>query len=127
MNIQKKLPPPAPLIASKTKEVYTLWHKNLDNLKKSDRMTLGYQIDNYFLYLLENIFKALFTNNKLEKLSLVSNAITKNDLIKFFLQLAWEQKMINREYYTSLILLLDEIGRMLGGWKKSIQEKTLTK
>lgn len=90
-------------------------------------MTLGYQIDNYFLYLLENIFKALFTNNKLEKLSLVSNAITKNDLIKFFLQLAWEQKMINREYYTSLILLLDEIGRMLGGWKKSIQEKTLTK
>ncbi len=46
-----------------------------------------------------------------------------NDLLKFFLQIMWEHKIIDHKQYGSLILLLDEIGRMLGGWKKDIQEK----
>jgi len=72
------------------------------------------------------IFRACFAYDKFEKLSLVSQAIGKNDLIKFLLQIAWEQKIINHTNYGSLILFLDEIGRMLGGWKKNLQEKTPT-
>jgi hypothetical protein len=57
---------------------------------------------------------------------MVSQAIGKNDLLKFFLQIGWEQKSLDHTHYGSLVLLLDEVGKMLGGWKKSLHEKTPT-
>lgn len=87
---------------------------------------MGVKIDNTFTSFLEIIFRATFAYDKFEKLSLVSQAIGKSDLLKFFLQIAWEQKIIDHKIYASLILLLDDTGRMLGGWKKSLQEKTPT-
>jgi len=94
------------------------------DLKRVDRYTVGTKIDELFTSLLEIIFRATFAYDKFEKLSLVSQAIGKCDLLKFFLQIAWEQKVIDRKIYAPLILLLDDSGRMLGGWKKSLQEKT---
>jgi hypothetical protein len=44
-------------------------------------------------------------------------------LLKFFLQIAWEHKVVDHKQYSTLILNLDEVGRMLGGWKKDIQER----
>ncbi len=116
--------PAVPLVLSRTKEAYRVWHKNLVNLNRLDRYTIGAKIDETFLSLLEFIFRASFAYDKFEKLSIVSQAITKNDLLKFFLQIGWEEKAVNNGIYGSLILLLDETGRMLGGWKKNLQEKT---
>lgn len=113
-----------PLVLIKIKEAYQAWHKNLVNLNRLDRYTIGAKIDECFLSLLELILRACFAYDKFEKLSLVSQAIGKNDLLKFFLQIGWEQKAIDHQKYGSLIPLLDEVGRMLGGWKKNIQEKT---
>jgi hypothetical protein len=89
-----------------------------------DRYTLGAQIDAIFLSLLELIFRGLFAHDKFEKLSVVSQSIGKCDLLKFFLQIAWEGKVLDHTVYGGLILRLDEVGRMLGGWKKNLQEKT---
>lgn len=99
----------------------------MTNLSRVDRYTIGATIDTTFLELLELIFRATFAYDKFEKLSLVSQAIGKLDLLKFFLQLGWEQKVIDYKNYGKLIVLLDEAGRMLGGWKKNIQEKTPAK
>ena len=112
------------LVRAKTS--YKLWHKHLESVSKIDRHTLGIKIDGIFLSLLETIFRATFAYDKFEKLSLVSTAIAKNDLLKFFLQIGWEHKTINHKVYSDLILGLDEVGRMLGGWKKSLQDKTPT-
>lgn len=90
-------------------------------------MTIGDKIDDIFLAILELIFRACFAYDKFEKLSLVSQAIGKNDLLKFFLQIGWEHKIVNRVRYGDFILRLDEIGRMLGGWKKSLEDKTPAK
>ena len=124
-----KLPPPRknPLVLVRVKEAYRVWHRHLDNIKKIDRSTIGNKIDNEFLDLLEILFKATFAYDKFEKLSLVSHAIGKNDLIKFFLQIAWEEKILDHKKYSEHILLLDEVGRMLSGWKRHLQEKTPTK
>jgi hypothetical protein len=115
-----------PLVLVKTKETYRLWHNNLVNLKRLDRYTIGVKIDDIFIFLLELIFKACFAYDKFEKLSLVSQAIGKCDLLKFLLQIAWEDKIIDHKNYGTFILNLDEIGRMLGGWKKRLNEKTPT-
>lgn len=85
---------------------------------------MGGKIDAEFLSLLELIFQACFAHDKFEKLSLVSRAVGKNDILKFFLQIGWEHKVLDHKEYAKLILLLDEVGRMLGGWRKNLQEKT---
>lgn len=110
----------------RTKEAYQVWHRGVANLKRVDRYTIGTKVDDTFLSLLELIFRGCFAYDKFEKLSLVSQAIAKADLLKFFLQLSWEHKVIDHKNYGSLILLLDEVGRMLGGWKKSLVDKTPT-
>ena len=74
--------------------------------------------------LLECIFRACFAGDKHEKRSLISHATAQSDLLKFFLQIGWEQNVVEHKNYAALILLLDEIGRMLGGWKKSLDIKT---
>ncbi|MDD5071975.1 MAG: four helix bundle protein, partial [Patescibacteria group bacterium] len=112
------------LVLIKAKEIYQIWHKNLINLNRLDRCTIGSKIDENFLSFLELIFRASFAHDKFEKLSLVSQATGKNDLLKFLLQIGWEHKIISHNNYGSFILSLDEVGRMLGGWKKSLQEKT---
>lgn len=97
------------------------------NLKRIDRYTVGQQIDDTFLAVLELLFRASFAFDKFEKLSLVSQTIGKRDLLNFFLQIGWEHKIIPPKLYGELIVRLDEIGRMLGGWKKSLAEKTPAK
>jgi hypothetical protein len=51
-------------------------------------------------------------------------AISKLDGVKFFLQIAWENKCIPNEKYLKLSEDLNEIGKMLGGWRKGLQTKT---
>jgi hypothetical protein len=111
----------------RAKESYKIWHAHLTTVSRVDRSTLGNKIDGIYLSLLELIFRATFAHDKFEKLSIVSQSIAKTDLLKFFLQLGWEHKVLNHSIYGKIILQLDEVGRMLGGWKKNLQEKTPTK
>lgn len=132
IDIQKNktinLPPPQiPLVLVRAKEAYKVWHNSIINLKRIDRYTIGASIDDIFLSLLELIFRGCFAHDRFEKLSVVSQAVAKSDLLKFFLQIAWEHKVIDHKKYGELIILLDEVGRMLGGWKKNINEKTPTR
>lgn len=129
MSIQKQFYPPpaqAPLVLVRSKEAYALWHKHLVNVNRADRYTLAAKIDEVFLSLLEAIFKGVFAHDKFEKLSIVSQTLGKNDLLKFLLQIGWEQRVLDNKLYSKLILNLDEVGRMLNGWKKNLQEKTPT-
>ncbi len=111
----------------RAKEAYRAWHDYLLNLNRIDRYTIGIKIDDLFCSLLELTYRGCFAYDKFEKLALVSQAIAKCDLLRFFLQIGWEQKIIDHKQYGNLILLLDEVGRMLGGWKRSIEEKTPAK
>ncbi len=109
---------------TRSKHLYQVWHAYLVNLKRVDRVTLGAKIDELFLALLEYLFRACFAGDKFEKLNLVSQAIAKADLLKLFLQIGWEHKVIDHKQYSKLLLDLEEIGRMLGGWKKKLNGKT---
>jgi hypothetical protein len=81
------------------------------------------KIEEYFLNLLENIFISQYLSgeNKINRLTI---AISKLDGVKFFLQIAWENKCLPNEKYITLSTHLEEIGRMLGGWKKGLLNKT---
>ena len=58
-----------------------------------------------------------------QKVVLLGKTISRLDVLKFFTQLAWENKLIPTEKYSDLSTKLEEIGRMLGGWKRGLQTK----
>ena len=60
-------------------------------------------------------------SDKLEKLISLKNASLKLDLLKFFLQISWEIKSLDNKKYIKLSEKLNEIGKMLGGWIKSLK------
>jgi len=100
--------------------VYRLWHGFLPHFPKDSKYTLGGKIDNLFLETIEYIIKASYSD-KLEKLISLKTASTKLDFLKFFLQLSWEIKSLDSKKYISISERLDEIGKMIGGWIKSIK------
>ena len=87
---------------------------------KSSRYTLGAKIDSLFLEVIELIIKASYSD-KAGKLISLSDGSLKLDLLKFFLQVAWDIKSLDNKKYIVLSEKLDEIGKMLGGWIRSIK------
>ncbi len=58
-----------------------------------------------------------------QKIPGLSKTISKLDLVKFFMQLSWEIKLITHDKYLEMVEKLEEIGKDLGSWKKSIESK----
>jgi len=54
----------------------------------------------------------------------VERASTKLDALKFFLQTAWEMKVIDTKKYGLLTAPLVEVGKMLGGWRKQLMKSS---
>jgi len=92
----------------------------LSKFTKHSKHTLGAKIDSLFLETIEFIIKANYSE-KIEKIISLKRASVKLDLLKLFLQIAWEVKSLDNKKYISLSEKLNEAGRMLGGWIKSIK------
>lgn len=107
----------------KLKDSYGLWQQDLAHFPKSHRFTIGSKIDCIFLDCIELSFLASYATGN-EKIDLVSKTITKLDLLKLLLQLAWETKCLDNNKYGILSETLDGIGKMLGGWKRQLINKT---
>lgn len=96
------------------------------NFPKTERFGIGQKIESAFLDILEYSFTCAYLP-KDPKVILLGKTISKLDTLKFFTQLAWESKLIPNEKYIELSEKLEEIGRMLGGWKRGLEEKTPAK
>ena len=119
--LQLKLVP----VVLKLKETYGLWQSHLTHFPKANRFTLGSKIDDVFLAAIEYCFLASYANLA-EKPILLDRASSRVDLIKLLLQLAWDIHALDDKKFISLSEPLAEIGRMLGGWKKGVNEKMKT-
>lgn len=61
-----------------------------------------------------------------EKSAGLRECISILDTLRFLFQLGYESRLIPEKKYIALSTPLIEIGKMLGGWKKGIDEKTKT-
>ncbi len=107
-------------ILQKCTDAYKLWHGFLTDFPRLSRHTLGAKIDNLFTDTVELILLAGYAS-KPQKTVLVQRASTKLDALKFFLQVAWELKVLDNKKYLRLSEPLAEVGKMLGGWRKQLQ------
>jgi len=100
-----------------TKKLYEL----RGTVPKHDRYALWQRCENLVLEILEGILLAsqLRKTQKLEPLEKVS---VKLNVLRVFLRLAKDLKIMDLKKYSLLEEMVDEIGRMLGGWIKSTRE-----
>ncbi|MEK7616326.1 MAG: four helix bundle protein [Patescibacteria group bacterium] len=92
----------------------------MKDFPKQSRYTLGGKIDQLFVDVAELLYLASYLNKE-QKIPYLQKAIPKLDLLKFFLQVAWELQELENKRYLALSEPLNEIGRMLGGWLKKTE------
>ncbi|MDD5222272.1 MAG: four helix bundle protein [Patescibacteria group bacterium] len=121
------MPPPPALntlpIIDRLIGTYKLWHEIVQHLPKTSRFTLGAKIDSTFVEVIELIFTA-GNLPKDKKLPYVQKAVSRFDLLKFFLQIAWLIKSLDNKKYLAISEPLNEIGKMLGGWHRNLLKET---
>lgn len=117
--------PPAkvPTVLLRTKKIYSYWLVLYKKFPKPERFGIGEKIDILFIEVLENLFVLRYTAQT-DKLILLNKVISKIDKLKFFMEIAWENKLFSTKQYGEILEDLMLVGRELGGWKKNLTTKT---
>lgn len=111
------------------KEAYLIWLRIVPHMPKGARYTIGARIENTFLDLLEKTYASYFTEKEAKYKKVTGCVILLNSL-KFLLSIAWEAKLLSHKQYEEIAFKLNDVGKMLGGWRKNIelsQNKNRTK
>lgn len=106
-------------ILNRIKEGYLVWVSIVPHISKGARYTIGSRIENKFLDLLDLAYIAYFTE-KDKKGEKITECIVIVDTLKFLVSVAWEGALISNRHCEDVALKLEEIGKMFGGWKKSL-------
>jgi len=83
---------------------------------------MGVRIDSLFTEIVELVCIAMFTSLG-QRLPFVTKANIKNDSLKFMLNALFELKGLKENIFIELSLKLEEIGRLLYGWKNQIEKQ----
>lgn len=110
-------------VIERAKEVYRAWIPMRRDMPREERFGIGSKIDFLFLETFEILRRATYANEKI-KIDLLQRAIENIDSIRFFVQLAWELSLLTNTRYGTLGEGVENIGRMVGGWRKGLLSKT---
>lgn len=86
------------------------------------RYSIGIKIDSLFVDIIELVSTAQFSLRHCQP-EIISQAITRNDVLKTMLFVLWELKGIEEQYFIELAGRTEEIGRLLYGWKNKISKE----
>ena len=106
----------------RAKAAYKIWLIVHHKMARSERFGIGNRIDVLWLDLLGSLRKAAYTSitQKLSALEEVTRAV---DAVRFFIQIAWESGLMAQSHFISLAKDIEEVGRMVGGWRRGIIAK----
>lgn len=109
-------------IIQRTYDLYKTLHGYQKSIPKLERYTLWQKCENAVLSVLEGLLQVGYVSpdRRVELLTRVSAHL---DMLRVFLRLAHDTKAIDQKKYIALQAITDEIGRMLGGWLKSLRQK----
>ena len=91
---------------------------------RSEKFVLGERIEHASIDLLEGI---IIANQKKEKQASLVEASVKLDILRIFIRLSKDLRLLDLKKYETLSGHIVEIGRMLGGWIKYEKEKMMPK
>ncbi len=105
-------------ILKKTYELYSTFHEYRKVVSKADRFTVYERSENLIVDLIELFLEAGYTKSS-NKSAILEKASIKLNTLRFFVRLMKETRVFDLKKYTTLQVIIDEIGRMLGGWIRS--------
>lgn len=110
-------------VLEKAKTMYKQWMEIHRNMERAARFGIGNKIDVLFLRILELLRKSMYApiNKKILLLEEVTDYI---DSFRFFFQLLWETKLVSNKEYVSFGTEIENLGKIVGGWKKGLINKT---
>ena len=111
-----------PIIA-KLSHVYQIYYSYSQLFPKRDQHALGAKCEMYISLILELLLGASYAGYG-EKILLMKQASVKLDALKFFLRLARQLDILDQKKYIALQTELQDIGKMLGGWLRSLKENS---
>ena len=96
----------------------TLWYiKKIEKFPKNHRYTLGERIQNSLLELLTILSDTIYSKDKIALLLLANQEIER---LRLLTKLIKDLSILSKENYQFIISSLNEIGQMIGGWKKTL-------
>lgn len=106
----------------KTVSLFCNWNIIVKTLNKDYRYSLGIKISTLFTDVIEQVSLAQFSSDQYRTVY-IERAIAKNDTLKFMIYTLYELKGIDETKMLKLSVDAEEIGKMLYGWKRSIETK----
>ena len=106
-------------IVKKTMELYRLYYGYVELFPKKDKYHLGAACERYLLQTLELLLEASYLPVTQKRVRILS-ANTKFETLKVLIRLLKELKVLDQKKYLALQSLIQEIGKMLGGWIRSL-------
>jgi len=97
-------------VLNKSYELYKLFHEYRKVVPKQDRFTIYERSENVMLGTIELLLEASYGDRVSVKLN----------VLRFLIRLMKETKTFDMKKYITLQALIDEIGRMTGGWIRSL-------
>ena len=107
-------------IFKKSYDLYRVLHDYRRLVPKQDRFTLFGRVDNTALDVIEGILLAS-GQQKAAKLPALERVSSKLNMLRVFIRLMKDTKAIDPKKYVAIESSIDEIGRMLGGWIRSVR------
>lgn len=109
-------------ILKKAYELYKIFHGYRKLIPKQDRFTIFERTENILLDVIEGIFQASQLP-KQKKIPILEQVSLKLNMLRLFFRLMKDVKALDIKKYIALEEIVDEIGRMLGGWIRSFRSE----
>jgi len=107
-------------VINRTQELYECVCKITSKLSALNQQTIGRRLEDDILQLLELLIMAKYAP-KAHKGAYLIKASAMIEIIQFQLRILLTQKLANETTLHQLQAKVMEIGRMVGGWRKSVQ------
>lgn len=107
-------------VINRTQELYEAVCKITGKLPSLQRQTVGKRLENAILLLLELLIMAKHAPSA-HKGAYLIKASAQAEIVQFQLRILLTQKLANETTLHQLQAKVTEIGRMLGGWRRSVQ------
>ena len=105
-------------ILKKTYDLYRTFHDYRKIVPKQDRFTIFEKTEDLILEVSESLLEAAHLDPSRKK-EFLETASLKLNMLRFLMRLLKDVKSIDMKKYIILEGMVDEIGRMLGGWIRS--------
>ena len=90
----------------------------LDNFPRNRRFTLGERLESGLIEILELLVEAAYTRNKREVLKRANLRLA---VVRHLWRMTHELKIIPTKRYGYGAKLLEDLGKQIGGWLKSVE------